>query len=88
MNTIQDLDNRLLQRREIKLAVQMQSNPGFTKAAEVIASHFKSNAENVVVKTIESKFGRDTFLIDAFVYDSLDDKNRVERKKKVKKDKK
>jgi small subunit ribosomal protein S24e len=85
MNIIKDFDNRLLNRREIKAVFQMPSNPGFAKAGEMIASQFKANSETIIVKTLKSKFGRDTFLIDALIYDSLKDMEKFEPKKKVKK---
>jgi ribosomal protein S24E len=85
MKTIMDFKNDLLKRREIKLIIEAQANPGFSNALKMIAEQFKSKEEEIVVKTVKSKFGRNTFLIDAFIYDSAQDKARIEPKKKVKK---
>jgi len=85
MNTIKDNKNTLLKRREIKAIVQAPSNPSFEKASELIAHHTKSSSEAIVINNVRGKFGRDTFLIDAFVYGSKEDKEKVEQKPRVKK---
>jgi ribosomal protein S24E len=85
MNTIKDTKNSLLNRRELKVVVQSESNPGFAKALELIAEKFKSAIDTIVVNNVKGKFGRNTFLIDAFVYNSSADKTKVEQKPKVKK---
>lgn len=85
INVIKDFRNDLLKRREVKLVINADKNPGVQSAAKMVADKFKSSEDFVVVKTLKSKFGRDTFLIDSFVYDSLEEKERVEPKKKVKK---
>lgn len=84
MNTIKDTKNSLLNRREVKLLVEHSGNPGLIKAKEIVATHFKSSPEAVAVKNLKSKFGRDTFLLDAYVYDSAEHKQRIEPKLKVK----
>jgi ribosomal protein S24E len=45
----------------------------------------KTKEENVVIRELKSSFGRDTFLIELFFYDSVMDKDNIEPKKKVKK---
>lgn len=85
MNTIKDFKNDLLKRREVKLVVDSDRNPGLENAVKMIAEHFKSKEDVIVVKTLKSKFGRDTFLIDAFIYNSAADKDKFEPKKKEKK---
>ena len=85
MEIIVDKKNELLKRRELKVVINVDSNPGYAGASKVISEEFKSPEENVVIKTLKSKFGRDTFLIDAFIYDSLEDKNKIEPKPKEKK---
>ena len=85
MNTIKNFRNELLKRNEVKVVVTAEKNPGLANAGKMIAEQFKSKEENVVVKELKSKFGRDSFLIDAFIYDSQEQKNRIEPKKKEKK---
>jgi ribosomal protein S24E len=79
--------NDLFNRREVKLLVKASSNPGEAFAKKEIAGKFKAIEDAIVVRSVKSKFGRDSFLIDAFVYDSVEDKDRVEPKKKEKKKK-
>lgn len=80
-----DIKNNLLKRREIKFLIESEANPGFANATKMVADKFKAEEDKIVVKAVKSKFGRKTFLIDAFVYDSIKDKEFIEPKKKVKK---
>jgi len=52
---------------------------------EIIGDTFKVKDEMIVVKKVKGKFGRDTFLVDALIYDSVKEKDRIEPKIKVKK---
>lgn len=85
MKIITDFNNTLLKRREVKVIMEAPSNPGFEKALNLVAQQFKVNEDTIVIKTLKSKFGRDTFLIDAFIYDSTKDKFLIEPRIKVKK---
>ena len=85
MKAIKDTKNDLLKRRELKFLVNSESNPGYDKAKEIVAKEFKAEADVVAVKNVKSKFGRDTFLIDAFIYSSAADRLRIEPKIRVKK---
>lgn len=85
MKILSDEKNALLNRREIKAIVNAGQNPGFENAVKLVSEQFKSPVENIALKTLKSKFGRDTFLINAMIYDSLKAKESFEPKKKVKK---
>lgn len=85
MKAIKDLRNDLLNRREVKILIESSGNPGMVNAGKAIAEQFKSKEENIAVKNLKGKFGRDTFLVDAYIYDSADEKKRIEPKVKVKK---
>ncbi len=80
-----DFRNELLKRREVKFAVESEKNPGFEFVVKEIAEKFKTSEENVAVKSLKNNFGSNNFLVEAFVYDSLDDKNKIEPGPKVKK---
>ncbi|MEM4271825.1 MAG: hypothetical protein QXD13_01930 [Candidatus Pacearchaeota archaeon] len=84
-NIIKDFRNNLLKRREVKLVVDAEKNPGFANASKIFADELKAKEELVVIKGIKSKFGRKTFLIDGLIYDSVQDKEKIEPKKKEKK---
>jgi len=85
MKVLTDTKNTLLKRREIKIIVEATGNPGFEHAKKVVVDKCKASDDVIVVNNVKGKFGRDTFLIDAFVYDSKKDKEMIEPKPKVKK---
>jgi len=85
MELILDNKNELLDRREIKMIVENSGNPGFENAMKIVAEHFKTDSENIAVHNVKGKFGRDTFLIDAFIYGSKESREKMEPKPKVKK---
>jgi ribosomal protein S24E len=85
MKVLMDFKNELLKRREIKVIVEAPSNPGFVSAKKIISDQFKAKDDEIVVKGVKSKFGRNTFLIDAFIYNSAKDLINIEPKVKVKK---
>ena len=84
--TTKQFHNTILKRKEIELSVESPSNPGFQKAAEMVASELKVAPETVALKAVRGNFGTNTFLIEAFVYESQEDKEKTEPKKKVKKE--
>lgn len=84
MKAIEDKNNSLLKRREIKVIVEANKNPTMQDAAKAVVEHFKSQEENVAIKQIKGKFGRNTFLITANIYHSKEDKEKTEPKAKKK----
>ena len=85
MKAIRDFRNDLLKRKEVQIIITSNGNPGMQNSLKMIAEQFKAKDDVIAVKAVKGKFGRDTFLIDAFIYDSSDQKNMIEPKKKVKK---
>ena len=85
MKVIEDKQNPLLKRKEVKIVVEAGKNPTMQEANKKVAEHFKSSEENVAVKEIKGKFGRKTFLIGANIYNNKEDKEEIEPKKKEKK---
>jgi len=86
MNIIKDFRNDLLKRREVEAIMEADSNPGLNASKKAIAEELKASEDVIVVKTVRGKFGSNEFLIEAFVYDSADDLNSTEPKKKAKKE--
>lgn len=76
MDVILDKKNDLLKRREVKVIIHSSGNPGYEGARKAVDEQFKAKPEVTVINTLKSKFGRDTFLIDAFIYDSEEDRNK------------
>jgi len=74
MKIISESNNKLL-----------TSNLGIDLSLQKLSEHFKEQPENIVVRGVNGHFGRHDFLIDAFIYDSVEQKNLIERKPKVKK---
>ena len=83
MKIIEEKNNELLNRKELKLLVEAEKNPSMSEALEKVSTHFKAEKDCVIIKAIKGKFGRNTFLISAFIYKSKEDLVKVEPKKKA-----
>ncbi|MEK6844224.1 MAG: hypothetical protein AABX83_02240 [Nanoarchaeota archaeon] len=88
MNIVKDFRNDLLKRKEVLFSVKANSNPGIAKMQQDCAHHFKTELDNVVIKGLRNNFGTKEFSVEAFVYDSVQDKIGIEPKKKIKGEKK
>jgi ribosomal protein S24E len=80
-----DTKNTLLKRREVKGAIQAETNPGFEQVKQALAKVSKSDAENIAIKYLKNNYGSDEFLVEAFIYDSKEHKDSIEPKPKAKK---
>ncbi len=87
MNIINESKNKLLKRKEITISIDRTNNPGFEDALNVLADNFKIDKSLIVIKSLKSKFGQHSFLIDALIYDTIQDKEKIEPKKREKKSK-
>jgi ribosomal protein S24E len=85
MKILNELQNKLLKRKEVVVEIESEKNPGYEAVKGLIATQFKADAENIVVKTLKGHFGSNLVTVDAFIYSSKEDKENVERKPKVKK---
>jgi ribosomal protein S24E len=85
MEILSESRNELLKRTEVLASLESKGNPGIAGVAKLVAEKFKAAENQVAVKTVEGQFGTGMFLINAFVYDSEDIKNKTEPKKKEKK---
>ena len=88
MEIVEDKENFLFNRKEVKIIVQAEKNPSYEEASDMISKQFKSEKDNVVIREVKGKFGRNTFLISASVYKTKQDKERFEPKKEEKKEEK
>ncbi len=86
METIRDFKNSLLKRREIEVSIDSVENPGFENSKKMVAEKFKAQDDSIVVRSVKGKFGRHNYHLDVFIYDSAKDRERFERKPKVKKE--
>ena len=85
MEILEDKENPLFNRKEVKFIVQAEKNPRYDEAANIVSEQFKAEKDNIVVKLVQGKFGIDTFLVSAFIYKTKEDKEKFEPKKKEKK---
>jgi len=85
---IQEKENSLLDRKEVKLILESKTNPTTLDSEKLISERFSKPVENIAIKGINGKFGRNTFLIEAHIYNSPNEKIRTESKQKTKKKKK
>ncbi len=85
MEILQEKQNLLLKRKEVKVIVESDKNPNMQESAKMISEQFKTSEENIAVSHIKGKFGRNTFLINANVYESKEGKEKAEPKAKEKK---
>lgn len=85
METLKETNNKLLKRKEVIVKEKYDSNPGFAKATQDIATKFKAQEEAIAIKKINSKFGTNNFEIEAFIYNTVEDKAKIEPKPKEKK---
>ncbi len=84
MQIIEQKDNPLFNRKEIKVLVEAQITPSINEAEKIISEEFPSSIENVKINKVKGRFGCKTFLINANIYNTFEDKENFEPKKKVK----
>ena len=75
----------MFHRREITLELEADITPSKVDALKMVVEQTKSSEDLIVVKNVLGQFGSQVFKIVAFVYDSVEVKNKIEPKKKVKK---
>ena len=85
MKIIEDKNNELLKRKEVKIITESKTSPSIGEAVNLVSKEFKTQEDNIVIRNVKGKFGRKTFLISAFVYGSKEAKEKIERKPKKKK---
>ena len=87
MKIHKDFHNKLLNRREVEVIVTEAKTPSFDEMVKKLAEHFKASEENIMVENVKGKFGRNTFLVKAGIYDTKELKEeavkRLIKQKKV-----
>lgn len=78
---LEQKNNPLMKREEIKLLVFEEKTPSFSEAEEIIALKFNKPQENIEIQKIKGKFGRKSFLISAFIYNDIELKKKLSAKK-------
>ena len=79
----EEKENPLFNRREFQFEVQAKITPSRTEVGKSISKKLSTNLENIEIKKIEGKFGSNSFGVNAFVYDSKEDRMSTESKPKL-----
>jgi ribosomal protein S24E len=88
MEIIKDFKNNLLKRREMQVSKDYNSNPGIEHSKNELSLKFKVEQNLILIKKLYNSFGTKNFIIDFYIYDTVEDLNRFEPKKKKEKNKK
>ena len=77
--------NILLNRHEIRFIAKAGKTPTFAEVTKLAAEQAKKPEENMHIETIKGKFGRESFLVKAYAYESKEDreKNHPVKQKKA-----
>lgn len=87
LTILKDSKNPLLNRHEVQLVVKAPVSPRTSEAQEFIAKEFSGVADNVEILKIKGNFGSDKFTITAHIYNSKEEKDKIENKAKKEKKK-
>lgn len=82
LKILDDKDNKMFNRREIKASTMLEKTPGREEVLKVLSEKFKTPEENIKIKGIHGRFGVKEFTIEANIYTSKKEKDILELKKK------
>ncbi len=82
LEIIKEKENLLFARKEIQASVETQVTPSRNEIQELIAQKFSTQRENVSINGIHGRFGSKTFMINANIYSSKEEKEKNEPKSK------
>ncbi|MDD5193149.1 MAG: hypothetical protein PHF67_01040 [Candidatus Nanoarchaeia archaeon] len=78
--------NELFKRYEVSIILESDKNPSFSEVKKKLSEKFSKPEDSIDVYNIKGKFGRNTFLIKAYVYDSKADFEKAVQKTKKQRD--
>ncbi len=84
MKKINAFKNVLLERTEHVMHLESDSAPSKVSVSQTLAKELEKDEALIVVKQISNHFGTHDFKVRAFVYDSLEARQKIEPKPKVK----
>jgi ribosomal protein S24E len=82
LKILEEKNNALFKRREIKAVITSEITPSRNSILELLSKKFDIPVENIKIKGIRGNFGVNNFNIEANIYDSKQEKDLVELKKK------
>jgi ribosomal protein S24E len=77
MKIKQDTRNELFKRQEIKFLIESGKNPTFVDMRKMISDKFSKPEENIDVFNIKGSFGSKHFCVDALVYDTKEQREKM-----------
>lgn len=83
----EEKQNPLFSRNEVIAEVKTESVPSRIDVEKLVSEKLKAPIENIKIERIKGKFGTNVFTINILIYDSLEAKEDIEPKSKVKKTK-
>ena len=84
LEIIKEKENPLFGRKEILGSIEAQITPSNNEVENLIVEKFSTQPENISLKGIHGKFGSKSFMVNANIYSSSEEKKKAEPKKKVK----
>lgn len=78
MEILEQVNNKLLHRKEIVLVVESDSTPTNNGLLDEIAEKFKAKKEDIAIVYIKGKFGTNQFEVFVKIYDNLESRERYE----------
>jgi ribosomal protein S24E len=85
MQQTKNIKNTLMKRQEVSYIVEASKNPSFAEMKTKVSEETKKPEEVIDVSEIQGKFGRGTFLVKAYVYDSIEGLNKAVAMRKTQK---
>ncbi len=82
LKTIQERENPLFNRKEVVIEIETNITPSKEEAEKLISEKFSVPVENIKIKKVLGKFGLSLFTIEAFIYSSKENKEKMEPKEK------
>lgn len=82
IKVIQEKENPLFKRKEIKIMVSLEKAPSREEASNILSKKFSVPPMSIKIKKIGGNFGSKTFNIEANLYSSKEEKDSIELKKK------
>ena len=70
MEVTKDFKNELMQRRELDVVIESPKNPSFAEVSKMVSEEFKSPEDQIMIERIKGTFGRNTFIINASIYNT------------------
>lgn len=77
MEKIKEIHNELMKRKELKLKIKADKTPSYAEAAKMIAEHFKTHEDHVMVEKVQGSFGSQEFIIQASIYENKESKEQA-----------